>query len=169
MNYFLKTERVGFKNWDQSNLEDAKKLWLNSNVTKYFVADGYSVQQVIDRFNNEIFNQEKYGVQYWPIYLLETDEFIGCCGLRIYDEKNNIYEFGVHILDSHWHNGYAYEAGTKIVEYAKDKLNASKLFAGHNPNNVASKAMLNKLGFVYSHDEYYKPTGLNHPSYFYYY
>ncbi|HUV51221.1 MAG TPA: GNAT family protein, partial [Anaerolineae bacterium] len=39
------------------------------------------------------------------------------------------------------------------------------LFAGHNPKNEASRHLLEKLGFRYSHDEYYAPTGLNHPSY----
>jgi RimJ/RimL family protein N-acetyltransferase len=39
------------------------------------------------------------------------------------------------------------------------------LFAGHNPKNEASRQLLEKLGFRYTHDEYYAPTGLNHPSY----
>lgn len=31
--------------------------------------------------------------------------------------------------------------------------------------NSASKAMLNKLGFSYTGEQFYEPTGLNHPSY----
>jgi hypothetical protein len=39
------------------------------------------------------------------------------------------------------------------------------LFAGHNPNNEKSGMLLGKLGFEYTHDEFYEPTGLQHPSY----
>ena len=39
------------------------------------------------------------------------------------------------------------------------------LFAGHNPENTVSRHLLQKLGFRYTHDEFYAPTGLQHPSY----
>jgi RimJ/RimL family protein N-acetyltransferase len=44
-------------------------------------------------------------------------------------------------------------------------LAASALFAGHHPANRSSRDLLLKLGFRYTHDEYYAPTGLQHPSY----
>ena len=49
--------------------------------------------------------------------------------------------------------------------YAFNTLGVKGLFAGHNPANEASRRLLEKLGFRYTHDEYYPPTGLNHPSY----
>ena len=49
--------------------------------------------------------------------------------------------------------------------YAFNTLGVKGLFAGHNPGNAASRRVLEKLGFRYTHDEYYPPTGLNHPSY----
>ena len=52
----------------------------------------------------------------------------------------------------------------KGLGYAFDKLGVSGLFAGHNPKNETSRHLLEKLGFRYSHDEYYATTGLNHPS-----
>ena len=39
------------------------------------------------------------------------------------------------------------------------------LFAGHNPDNDASRQLLQQLGFQYTHDEPYAPTGRMHPSY----
>jgi [ribosomal protein S5]-alanine N-acetyltransferase len=52
-----------------------------------------------------------------------------------------------------------------VIEHAFKTLAASALFAGHNPNNHASRRLLEKLGFQYTHDELYRPTGLHHPSY----
>jgi RimJ/RimL family protein N-acetyltransferase len=51
------------------------------------------------------------------------------------------------------------------MEYAFRALGVKALFAGHNPGNTASRRVLEKLGFRYTHDAYYPPTGLNHPSY----
>jgi hypothetical protein len=39
------------------------------------------------------------------------------------------------------------------------------LFAGHHPENDACRRMLVALGFRYTHDELYAPTGREHPSY----
>ena len=62
-------------------------------------------------------------------------------------------------------NGYGCEAASSVINYAFTNLNFSGLFAGRNPNNIASKKLLEKLGFSYVRDEYYQPTGLYHPSY----
>jgi RimJ/RimL family protein N-acetyltransferase len=51
------------------------------------------------------------------------------------------------------------------MEYAFDELGAAGLFAGHNPKNDASRPIVEKLGFGYTHDEYYAPTRLYHRSY----
>ena len=50
-------------------------------------------------------------------------------------------------------------------EYAFKTCRVNALFAGHNPKNIASAQLLKKLGFTYTHDEFYPPTGLQHPSY----
>ena len=51
------------------------------------------------------------------------------------------------------------------MEYAFISLKVHALFAGHNPKNSGSRKLLIKLGFKYTHDEFYEPTGLDHPSY----
>jgi RimJ/RimL family protein N-acetyltransferase len=51
------------------------------------------------------------------------------------------------------------------MRYAFERLEVTGLFAGHNPKNKASRHMLGKLGFRYTHDELYGPTGLEHPCY----
>jgi RimJ/RimL family protein N-acetyltransferase len=113
----------------------------------------------------ELRTERECGVQYWPIFLLKGGEFVGCCGLRPYDLPRQIYEIGVHIRSRHWRQGYAFEAMQAALGYTFEHLKAKSLFAGHNPNNKASRQLLTKLGFRYTHDEHYPPTGLDHPSY----
>jgi RimJ/RimL family protein N-acetyltransferase len=124
-----------------------------------------SPEQVRSRLEVEIANHDQHGTQYWPLFLLATGEFVGCCGLRPYHVANAVHEFGFHLCRAHWGQGYAQEAGTRVIRHAFGQCRAAALFAGHHPDNAASRAILLKLGFRYTHNEYYRPTGLHHPSY----
>lgn len=164
--YFISTTRLGFRQWQEDDLDLALSLWGDYEVTKLIDARGKLTDaQVQERLTQEITRAKDYGVQYWPIFLLENDEFVGCCGLRPYDLSEQMYEIGFHIRSTHWRCGYAFEAACAVIDYALNRLKATSLFAGHNPKNEASRSLLEKLGFHYTHDEYYPPTGLHHPSY----
>jgi [ribosomal protein S5]-alanine N-acetyltransferase len=85
--------------------------------------------------------------------------------LRPYDCKNNIFQIGIHLKEKYWGKGFAQEACLAVIEYAFNILGVNALFAGHNPKNTASSQLLKRLGFTYTHDKFYAPTGLYHPSY----
>lgn len=162
--YFLKTDRIGFSKWTPDDIESAKLLWGDPEVTRYLCAGGtFGMSEITDRLHTEIRNESAYGVQYWPIFERTTGELIGCCGLRPHRQKE--YEIGFHLRPEFWGQGYAREAAGAVIEYAFTVLKAEKLFAGHNPENKRSGKLLRKLGFVYIGDEFYEPTGLYHPSY----
>lgn len=164
--YFLRTDRLGFRRWRDDDLPLAMGLWGDHEVTRFIDARGQlSENQVQERLSHELVSQMKHGLQYWPIFLLESGDHVGCCGLRPYDLSLGVYEIGFHIRSDHWRRGYAYEAAQAVIDFAFDHLGAKGLFAGHNPKNEASRLLLEKLGFEYTHDEYYAPTALYHPSY----
>ena len=166
MGYFLTSERLGFSKWKEELFPLAKKLWGNIEVTKLIDSRGeLNDDQIKEKLHFEITNNGKYGVQYFPLFLLQNDEFIGCCGLRPYNLSNEIYEIGFHITPEHWRQGYAEEAAIRTIGYAFEELSVNELFAGHNPNNNVSARLLIKLGFKYIGNEYFAPTGLRHPSY----
>ena len=164
--YFLETPRIGFRLWTLEDLDLAIGLWGDFEVTRFFDGRGkLSPSQVKERLLQEIATEKLYGTQYWPIFLLSDNQHLGCCGLRPYDQLKNIWEIGFHIRHRHWRQGYAFEAACAVIRHAFDNIGVSGLFAGHNPKNESSRHLLTKLGFKYTHDEFYKPTGLNHPSY----
>jgi RimJ/RimL family protein N-acetyltransferase len=164
--YFLASNRLGFRRWREDDLDIAMELWGDYEVTRFFDARGrWSRDAVQDRLVKEIRLEEQHGVQYWPIFLLKTNAHIGCCGLRPYEPTDGIYEIGFHIRSNQWRQGYAREAAAATIDYAFNTLMVNSLFAGHHPGNTASQHLLRQLGFRYTHDEFYSPTGLNHPSY----
>jgi len=161
--YFLESNHIGFSTWSNTDLELALRLWGDSEVTK-FIGGPFNEEQIKERLLQEIVTLQTYNVQYWPIFLLDTNEHIGCCGLRPYKPGENIYEIGIHIKSIYWNKGYAFEAMQAIAEYAFTILRVAGLFARFDPLNQMSMKILVKLGFQYV-DDYSSPNGKSHPTY----
>lgn len=162
--FFMKTERTGFSVWSDSDIDLAKLLWGNPEVTKYICASGsFTGEEIAERLNKETDNYRNSHIQYWPVFVRDSDELIGCCGLR--PHSPGYCEIGFHLLPEYWGKGYAFETGKAVIDYAFSVLGLKGLYAGHNSQNIRSKQVLLKLGFEYIGDEYYEPTGLYHPTY----
>jgi ribosomal-protein-alanine N-acetyltransferase len=164
MHYFLKSARLGFRCWTAGDLPPAMQLWGDPEVTA-LIGGPFSEEMVRTHLVNEIAQMQESNLQYWPIFLRESDQFAGCASLRPYRPADRIHELGVHLCRSNWSQGLATEAARAVIDYAFDTLDAQALFAGHNPANHASRQLLTKLGFAQTHEEFYKPTGLVHLSY----
>ncbi|MBR2671651.1 MAG: GNAT family N-acetyltransferase [Oscillospiraceae bacterium] len=162
--YFMKTARIGFSLWESTDIHLAEKLWGDPKVTRYICASGvFSEDDIMNRLEDEIKRYRDHRVQYWPIFELATGNLIGCCGLRPHGKDE--YELGFHLCPEYWGMEYAKEAASAVIGYAFGELRAERITAGHNPENTRSRRVIEKLGFRYTGDEFYKPTGLYHPSY----
>lgn len=164
--YFLRTRRLGFRRWRDDDMPLATALWGDPEVMRLIDARGaLRPEDIREKLDREIANDRFYRVQYWPVFRLEDGGHVGCCGLRPHTQAQRIYEIGFHVRPEHWRRGYALEAARAVVAHAFYDLGANALFAGHHPQNEASRRLLDKLGFEYQRDELYPPTGLKHPSY----
>lgn len=158
------TARLTFRWWRDDDEPLATALWGDSRVTALIDARGaLDAEAVRQKLRAEIDRARRHGLQYWPIFLRSTAAHAGCCGLRPY--QPGVLELGFHLRAEHWGQGYATEAARSAIEHAFARLGATSLFAGHHPRNDASRRALLKLGFRYTGDEPYAPTGLLHPSY----
>ncbi|HEY3929395.1 MAG TPA: GNAT family N-acetyltransferase [Candidatus Koribacter sp.] len=159
--YFLATQRLKFRHWTADDLPLALQLWGDSRVTEHLGGD-FTPAGTAARLNSEIAQQQAHAVQYWPIFTLDDSQFIGVCGLRPY---RDILELGYHLRPDFWGKGIASEAARAAIKYGFYALEVPALFAGHYPENLVSKHVLEKLGFRYTHDEFYPPAGRINPSY----
>ncbi len=162
--YFLRTRRLGFRHWSEADTALASNLWGDPEVTR-LVGGPFAEPEIQQRLAREIAQQAADGVQYWPMFIPEFDEFVGCCGLRPCPDGDRVYELGFHLRPLFWGCGLAKEAADAVIAHAFDVLGATSLFAGHHPQNASSARLLERLGFRYDRDEFYAPTGLEHPSY----
>jgi RimJ/RimL family protein N-acetyltransferase len=158
------TERLAFRSWSESDFDLALGLWGDPRVTALVSKVPFDDAMVRDRLRTEIDREREHGFQYWPIFA--RGEHVGCCGLKPKDLDANVLEIGFQLRHDAWGRGFATEASRSVVRHAFDRLGAARLFAGHHPHNHASRRTLEKLGFRFSHDELYPPTGLMHPGYY---
>ena len=83
------------------------------------------------------------------LYCVETKadgEAIGMCGLIKRDTLPNA-DLGYAFLPQARGGGYAYEAASATMTYARETLNLQRILAIVSPSNERSIALLEKLGF----------------------
>lgn len=166
--YIFKTERIGLSIWKEDDLELARSVWGNKDIMRLLSSNGYYTdQQIKTRLDTELDNNNLYNVQYWKLYELSTSQFVGCCGLKPYKDKEVAYELGFQLLPQYWGKGYAGECAIFCITHALNNLQAKNIYARHHPDNDASRNLLRKLGFKQIDTIFYEPTGLDHPFYKY--
>jgi [ribosomal protein S5]-alanine N-acetyltransferase len=162
--YFLKSERLGFRCWSPEDFPLAHELWGDVEVTRYF-GGPFREDEVRVRLEREVERMKTYNFQYWPIFLLNNGQHVGCCGLRPYGTDAGIPELGFHLRPRFWGRGLAVEAARTVIHYAFETIGVKGLAAGRHPENANSKKVMAKLGFQYTHEEFFAGLGMNIPYY----
>ena len=162
--YWLQTARLGFGLWMDDDLPLALSLWGDPEVTR-LIGGPFTRQQIADRLAREVSNLRAHRIQYWPIFLRQSGDLAGCCGLKPYGDDLRVREIGFHLRPGYWGQGLAEESAQAVIRYAFEQLGVASLFAGHHPDNDASRRLLLRLGFRFTRRELYPPTGLEHLCY----
>jgi RimJ/RimL family protein N-acetyltransferase len=162
--YRLRTARLGVGVWTEADAGLALGLWGDPEVARY-MGGPFTPEQVGERLAREVRTHAECGLQYWPLFLLATGEHVGCCGVAPHEPDGPVYQFGYQLRRAHWGRGYVREAAPAIIDDAFATLGAAALYAGHHPENLVSRRILLDLGFRYTHDEFYPPTGVVEPCY----
>jgi [ribosomal protein S5]-alanine N-acetyltransferase len=97
----------------------------------------------------QIADMENGNSLYWAVCREAGGPAIGCCDLSEIDHHHARAEVGFLFGRRHWGQGYAAEAMAAIMEYAFDGLGLQRLWARFHAGNEKSRALLERLGFVY--------------------
>lgn len=119
--------------------------WLNyigdKGVTSLEDAEKYILTGPVDMY-------ERLGFGMWLVELKSTLEPIGLCGLIKRDTLDDI-DIGFALLPAFCKKGYAIEAATATLEYARNRMLLTRVVAITSQDNRASGRLLAKLGFKY--------------------
>ena len=164
MTHLPQSERLTFRVWVADDLPLAQALWTDPAVMRY-MGGAMSPAAAGERLALEMARQERYGFQYWPMFLRSTGEHAGCAGLRPFHDQPGVLEVGVHRARACWSLRLGEEAARAVIDYAWRQTTVAALVAGHGPGNEHSRALLGRLGFRYTHHEPWGPQDVMHPYY----
>jgi ribosomal-protein-alanine N-acetyltransferase len=109
---------------------------------------------------NEAWEEEPQTDVSWMIALKQSGELIGRCGCGTLEGSNEaevIYTLG----KPYWGRGYATEATRAVIRYSVEHFPWDPITACIFPENIASRRVLEHLGFVYERDvDYLERTGV---------
>ena len=104
---------------------------------------------------------ETDGVHKWMAYERSTGALVGRGGLsRVQLAGQERLEIGWALLRPCWGQGYATEIGRAGVAFAFEELGADEVISFTETRNARSRAVMERLGFRYSHDFIWETDGV---------
>lgn len=92
----------------------------------------------------------------WAITIKPSDVICGTIGLHVRNFMNAVEdrrEIGYVLNDTYWGKGYTPEAVHAVIAYAFQEEDIKEIVCGHLVENEQSKRVIEKCGFVYTHEE----------------
>jgi [ribosomal protein S5]-alanine N-acetyltransferase len=143
----LETERTIMRKLTTKDAKDFYALNLDEEVLKYTGDKPFeNIQASIDFLNN--YNQyEKYGVGRLAVIDKKTLIFLGWCGLK-YSQDKNEYDIGFRFHRNYWNKGYATETAKKCIEFGFNHLEIKKVVGRAMKKNIGSIKVFEKIGMT---------------------
>ncbi|CAM1343697.1 GNAT family N-acetyltransferase [Tenacibaculum amylolyticum] len=148
--YIFTSERLGFRNWKESDLDVLYNLNSDPTVMQYFPAI-QTKQQSLDFINRMQAQFSEKEFCYFAVEILESNELIGFIGLseQIYEaDFNPSVDIGWRLLPSSWGKGYATEGAKRCLTYAFEDLNLNEIVSVAPEINIPSITVMQKIGMI---------------------
>lgn len=157
----LRTERLLLRELSLDDTSGIFALRSNDQVMQYLDRPKMQQEEEARQLIRNILGMlEKNEGITWAITRAGESQLIGTIVLFHFDAPNHRGEIGYMLHEDFHRQGYMQEAITAVIEYAFRTLNFHTLEANINPHNVASRAILEKNGFVqeahHKENYYYK-------------
>jgi ribosomal-protein-alanine N-acetyltransferase len=149
----LETNRLILREFRNNDVEAVYDIFSQDIVTEHYILETMkSFEPAEDLVRNRISLFEKWIGTRWAITLKGgSDRAIGSCGYYSPNTAFHSIEIGYDLHPDYWRQGFMTEALTAIISfcYGEDFLfHLNRIRALTEMDNIASKALLCKLGFV---------------------
>lgn len=154
MSIFITTERLILREITETDENDLFEMDSDPEVHLFIennpVQSIDSIRSIIAMLKTQY---RENGIARWAVVDKATNECIGWCGLKYFDQPLNkhrdFYELGYRFKKKHWGKGFATESASAVLAYGFKHLAIDKIYAITDPKNLDSKMVLHKLGFEY--------------------
>lgn len=149
---YLESKRLIYRKFINSDAEAYFRLSQNTGFRLFQISDyrRSSIEesrQWIEEINSY---HHRNGFGIIGVFRKENQELIGLCALKyLAGEGTSPVEIMYRLSDEHWRQNYGIEIGGALVDHAFNKIGLNNLVATVDPQNIASKKILRKLGFEF--------------------
>lgn len=141
----IETERLTFRRLVPGDAEALTGIYGHPDVARMVASWPLPPDPDLIRSRCETFPKEEGIVG----AIFRDGEMVGSMGIS--RESGDTFGMGYGMHPDHWGKGYASEMGRAMVDAAFARYPASRIVAGHWPDNQVSGHILRKLGFRETH------------------
>jgi [ribosomal protein S5]-alanine N-acetyltransferase len=146
----LETERLVLRPLSDTDLDALHRISNEPLVRPYLWDDEpVSMEQIEGIFSQSVREFAKKGLGLFGVRLRGEAELLGLCGFRSLENTDEI-ELAYQLSQKWWGRGFATEAARACLHYAFEEVGLERIVAGVEPQNVASKRVIEKLGMRYA-------------------
>jgi RimJ/RimL family protein N-acetyltransferase len=147
-NYLFTSERLGFRNWNLSDIDKMQEINSDEKVMEFFpgIPTKEQTADFVERMKKQF---EDKGFCYFAVDKLENNEFIGFIGLSEQTYNTDFtpcIDIGWRIKSSEWNKGFASEGAKKCLEYALNELGLENIYSIAPKINIKSEHIMKKIG-----------------------
>ncbi len=146
----------------------ALSLILQDEKVMYAYNGAFNDKETLIWMQKQLQRYKDYGFGLWGVFLKDTNEMIGQCGITMQEYKaTQVPEIGYLFAYKHWHNGYATEAAIACREYGFNTLRFDELYSIIRDANIASQkvALRNNMSPIDSIVKHYRGVDMPHVVY----
>ena len=143
----LETERLIMRPLVESDIDEIFAMRSDEDIMR-FIREPQGRNESLDwiKLVSARWDTEKLG--FCAVVEKRTGRFLGWCGIWRLKETNEL-EIGYAIEKTYWGKGFATEAAAKFIEYAFENIKPDKIVAVAEPENLASRRVMEKIGMKF--------------------
>lgn len=118
-----------------------------------------------DWMDRQLRHYEEWGFGQWGMWLKDSNEMIGLCGITMQEYENSVVpEIGYLLAHKWWHQGYAFEAARACREYGFKLLGFTSMYSIIREGNTSSERLAERNGMkpVGTKIIHYRGVDMNH-------
>jgi ribosomal-protein-alanine N-acetyltransferase len=146
INLQFETKRLKLRILKTQDINYLENLENDAEVRHFFPTGEHKSRQeteaMIDRF---ILDYKEHGLPCFLIFEVDSNEFVGRCGLGLFEETGEI-EVGYILHKKYWGRGYASESLDALIKWAKNNISINYIIAYAPKDHYASLRVMEKCG-----------------------
>ncbi len=143
----ISTGRLVLTPYDMRDVDELHRVMSNPEVMRHIGKGALSRAEVHDIVARVVVSWNETGMGWWTIRLSGGGHLIGQISLRPDRDVGDV-AVGYALDNGYWRQGLAREALKAVVDYGVGRKSLKRIVATVRPENRASRALLQRCGFV---------------------